>query len=113
MSAAGVYGVVSYTTSRRTQEIGIRMALGATPGDVFSLIFRQSFATAAIGLAIGACAAQPIMRALKSFLAGMEFGYGAYLCAAAAVVALTAGIACWIPARRATHADPMCALRQE
>ncbi len=113
MSAAGVYGVVSYTTSRRTQEIGIRMALGATPGDVFSLIFRQSFATAAIGLAIGACAAQPIMRALKSFLAGMESGYGAYLCAAAAVVALTAGIACWIPARRATHADPMCALRQE
>ena len=111
MSAAGVYGVISYTTSHRTQEIGIRMALGATPGDVRAMIFRQGFATIAIGLTVGFGAALGVMHALRSFLAGLESGNPAYLWAAASLVTLTAGIACWIPARRATTIDPMCALR--
>ena len=113
MSAAGIYGVISYTTSRRTQEIGIRMALGATPGDVHGMIFRQGFATIAIGLTVGVGAALAVMHALRSFLAGLESANPAYLWIAAALVTVTAGIACWIPARRATAIDPMCALRRE
>ena len=113
MSAAGIYGVISYTTSRRTQEIGIRMALGATPGNVQGMIFRQGFATIAIGLAIGFCATLPAIRMLRSFLVGLESENPAYLWIAAGMVTVTAGIACWIPARRATAVDPMCALREE
>jgi hypothetical protein len=113
MSAAGVYGVVSYTTSRRTQEIGIRMAVGATPGDVLSLIFLQGFRTIAMGLAIGLGAALVSMRSLRSVLVGLEAGHPANIWISASVVAGAAAVACWIPARRATRTDPISALRQE
>lgn len=113
MSAAGVYGVISYATSCRTQEIGVRMAVGATPGNVFSLIFRQGFLTVAIGLALGLGAALVSMRFLQSRLPGLEPGHPASIWIAAALVTTTAGIACWIPARRATRTDPISALRQE
>jgi putative ABC transport system permease protein len=113
MSAAGVYGVISYTTSRRTQEIGIRVAVGAMPREILALIFRQGFLTVAVGLAIGLGLAIVAMQSLRSFLPGLESGNPAHLWIAAGVVALTAGIACWIPARRATRIDPMSALRQE
>jgi predicted permease len=113
MSAAGVYGVISYTTSRRTQEIGIRVAVGAMPRDVLALIFRQGFLTVAIGLAIGLGIALGAMQSLRSFLPGLESGKPAHIWIATGLVALTAGIACWIPARRATRIDPMSALRQE
>jgi ABC-type antimicrobial peptide transport system permease subunit len=113
MAAAGVYGVISYTTSRRTQEIGIRVALGATPRDVHVLIFREGFATVAAGLAIGFCGVLPAMRTLQGFLTGLESRNAAYLWIATALVTLTAGIACWIPARRAAQVDPMRTLRQE
>jgi putative ABC transport system permease protein len=107
-SAAGVYGVISYTTSRRTQEIGIRMAVGATPAQVLSLIFRQGFVTVAVGLAVGLGAALICIRALH-----LESGHAASVFIAAALVTLSAGFACWFPARRATGTDPMSALRQE
>jgi len=113
MSAAGVYGVISYTTSRRTQEIGIRVAVGAMPWDVLALVFRQGFLTVAIGLGIGLGIAFSAMQSLRSFLPGLESGNPAHIWLAAGLVALTAGIACWIPARRATKVDPMSALRQE
>ncbi len=113
MSAAGVYGVISYTTSRRTQEIGIRMAVGATPRNVLSLIFKQSFVTVAAGLAVGLGAALTCLRSLRSVLLGLDSGHPASIWVAAALVAFTAGIACWIPARRATRTDPVAALRQE
>ena len=112
VSAAGVYGVISYRTSRRTQEIGIRMAVGATPGDVFSLIFRQAFLTVAAGIAAGLGAASICMRPLRSMLFGLEPGHPAGIWAAAALVTITAGVACWIPARRATRTNPISALRQ-
>jgi ABC-type antimicrobial peptide transport system permease subunit len=113
MSAAGVYGVISYTTSRRTQEIGIRVAVGAMPWDVLTLVFRQGFLTVAIGLAIGVGAALAAMDSLRSVLPGLESANAAHLWIASGLVAFTAGIACWIPARRATRIDPMSALRQE
>lgn len=113
MSAAGVYGVISYATSRRTQEIGIRVAVGATPWDVLALVFREGFLTVAIGLAIGLGAALVVMHSLRSFLAGLESGDSGHIWMATGLVALSAGVACWIPARRATRIDPMSALRQE
>jgi predicted lysophospholipase L1 biosynthesis ABC-type transport system permease subunit len=112
MSAAGVYGVISYTTSRRTQEIAIRLALGATPRDVHALLFRQGFATIAVGLALGLCAAVSLTPVLRSLLVGLESQNPAYVWMATAMVTVTAGIACWIPARRATKIDPMSALRE-
>ncbi len=113
LAAAGVYGVISYTTSRRTQEIGIRMAVGATPSKVFSLIFRQGFAMVAIGLALGLGAAVAAMHWLRSALLGLESAHAAPIWIAVALVTLTAAVACWLPARRATRTDPMSALRQE
>ncbi|HXA03203.1 MAG TPA: ABC transporter permease [Bryobacteraceae bacterium] len=113
MSAAGVYGVISYTTSQRTQEIGIRVTVGAMPRDVLALVFRQGFLTVAVGLAVGLGAALVAMHSLRSFLAGLEFGNPAQIWMATGLVALSAGIACWIPARRATRIDPMTALRQD
>ena len=113
LSAAGVYGVISYTTSRRTQEIGIRMAVGATPANVFSLIFRQGFLTVAFGLAVGLAAAWACLRFLRSMLLGLGSGHPLSVWAAAVLVCVTAALACWIPARRATRTDPMAALRQE
>lgn len=113
MAVAGIYGVASYTTSRRTQEIGIRMALGATPGSVQSLIFQQGFLTVCIGLAMGLGLAVPLIRVLRGEIAGLGTGNTADMWVAACVVSLTAAAACWIPARRATRINPMDALRQE
>jgi predicted permease len=112
MSAAGVYGVISHTTARRVPEMGIRLALGATPRNVQTLIFRQGFATVAIGLTLGLCVTASLMHALRSLLTGLESGNAAYVWIAVALVTVTAELACWIPARRATKIDPMSALRQ-
>ena len=113
MSIAGVYGVMSYTTSRRTQEIGVRMALGATPGNVETLRFRQGFYTTVIGLVIGLAMTLTFMRMLRGLLTGFEsvnFSVGLF---AVGLVSLTAAIACWVPARHAARIEPMSALRHE
>jgi predicted permease len=113
MAAAGVYGVISYATSRRTQEIGIRIALGATPASVLSLIFRQGFLCVAIGLAVGLTAAWVAMQSLGRMLAGLDSGGAGPVWIAAALVAATAAIACWIPALRAARIDPLRAMRHD
>jgi predicted permease len=113
MSAAGVYGVISYTTLRRTREIGIRLALGATRRDVHALLFRQGFATIAIGLTLGLCGAMSLTPALRSLIVGLETWNPVYVWIAISLVTVTAGVACWIPASRVTKIDPMSALRQE
>jgi putative ABC transport system permease protein len=77
------------------------------------LVFQQGFMAVAMGLALGLGATLVAMRSLRSFLPGLEPGNPAQLWIAAGLVALTAGIACWVPARRATRIDPMSALRQE
>jgi len=109
MSIAGVYGVTSYVTSRRTHEIGVRMALGATPGNVQVLVFRQGFFNAAIGLVLTLVP----MRILRGMLVGFEVGKPSHAWVAVVLVAVTAAVACWVPAWRAARIDPMSALRQD
>ncbi len=111
--AVGIYGVMSYTVSQRTREIGIRMALGAQQTNLLSLVVRQATILALIGLAIGMVAAYGLTRLLGSMLFGvqptdpMTFGFVSIFLA---VVAL---VASYIPARRASRVDPLVALRYE
>ena len=95
LAAAGVYGVISYTTSRRTQEIGIRMAIGATPRNIVSLVFRQGFVTVAIGLALGLGAAPLAMRALGSVTTGLDAAHPFFIALAAMLVTVTGAAACF------------------
>jgi putative ABC transport system permease protein len=113
MSIAGVYGVSSYVTSRRTHEIGVRMALGATPNNILGLIFRHGFSTAAIGLAFGLGSATLFLRTLRGTVAGLESATPAYVVVGVIMVTLTAALACLFPARRAARIEPTLALRQE
>jgi predicted permease len=113
MSVAGVHAVTSYTTSRRTQEIGIRMALGATPGKIQVLVFRQGFFSASIGLAIGLILTLTLMRTIRGILPGLDSARPSDIWVFLALVSLAAAVACWIPARRAARLAPMSALRQD
>lgn len=113
LAAAGVYGVISYTTSLRTAEIGVRVALGATPGNVQALVFRGGMLLALAGVGIGLALAWSLTRALRSQLTGLTSDDPLLIVAAAALVLATSSLACWIPARRATRIDPMAALREE
>jgi predicted permease len=111
LAAAGVYSVISYVTSRRTREIGLRMALGATPGQVARLVFRQGMQLAAVGAGIGLAAAMLLARVLRSVLAGLGSGDPVPMLLPCGLVIAAAALACWAPARRATRIDPMNALR--
>jgi putative ABC transport system permease protein len=112
MSAAGIYGVTAYTTSRRTREFGIRMAVGATHRDVLALVMRQGFTSVWIGLGVGLLLATWGSVLLRKWGVGVvQDGSSPWM--AAAVVVASAGAACWIAARRATHGDPLAALRQD
>lgn len=113
LAAAGVYAVVSYATSRRTQEIGIRMALGATRGNVQNLVLREGMRMAVAGVAIGLIAALIAIQLLRGVLAGLGEAQTATVLFAVFLVTFTALVACVIPARRAARVDPMTALRNE
>ena len=113
MAAGGVYGVTSYITSSRTQEIGVHVALGATRRDVQTLVFRQGFLAALIGLVSGLALILILMRVLRSVLVGISSDKFQYLWIEAGTVILAAALACWVPARRASRIDPAIALREE
>jgi putative ABC transport system permease protein len=111
--AVGVYSVIAYTVSRQTQEIGIRMALGASRSDVIGMVLRMGLWLVGIGLAVGLAASLLANKVLSSELWGVS-ARDPLTFAAVALVVLAAGIAaCWFPARRATRIDPMIALRFE
>ena len=111
LAAAGIYGVVSYLTSLRTPEIGVRIALGATPANIHWLIFRQGMSMVALGIGIGLGSSLILVRSLRGLLTGLAAIDPVLVIVAVSVVALTAALACLIPARRATKIDPMTALR--
>ena len=113
LAGIGIYGVISYTTARRTQEIGVRMALGATRRDIVNWIVRQSMLLAAAGLAMGLAGQWALSRVLGSLLYGTSPTDAPTLAAACAVLCFIAMLASYIPARRAVQGDPLSALRAE
>jgi putative ABC transport system permease protein len=113
LASIGLYGVMSFAVSQRTREFGIRIALGAKASDVFKLVLRHGMGVVACGIAIGLGVAAIVTRLLTSFLYGVSTSDGLTFAAIPVVLALVAGIACYIPARRATKVDPLVALRYE
>jgi predicted permease len=113
LAALGIYGVLVYAVSRRTREIGVRMALGANVGAVVRLILRQGLRLAFAGAVVGLLAAAGLTQAVRGFLFGVSpldpVTFGAVLF----LLAVVAAVACWLPARRAAKVDPMVSLRTE
>ena len=113
MAALGIYGVKAYLVSRRTREIGIRMALGATTRDVLSLVMRDGLTLTAVGLVVGLGLSAIAVRGIGGFLFGGASFDAPIVGAALAVLGAAALVASWIPARRATRIAPTTALRSE
>ena len=113
LAAIGLYGVVAYSVGRRTQEIGVRMAMGAQPGRVLRLVLGETISLAALGILCGLPVALVATRLLIGFLYGVKPGDPLVLGASVALLIVTAVVAGLIPARRASRIDPMAALREE
>jgi FtsX-like permease family/MacB-like periplasmic core domain len=111
LAAVGVYGVVSNSVACRTRDIGLRIALGATRGDVMRWVFSAGMRPALIGLAIGLGGAVAIAQALRSLLFGITPADPVSLAAVGLVLLLTSSLACYLPAHRAARLDPVVALR--
>lgn len=113
LAIIGVYGVLSYSVSQQTREIGIRMAMGAQTGRVLSLVVGQGMKLAVVGLALGLLAAFAAMRVLSTLLFGVSAHDPLTFGGVALILALASVMACYVPARRATKVDPIVALRYE
>jgi predicted permease len=113
LATAGVFGVMAYSVSRRTREIGVRVALGARSRDVLTMILNQGIRTIVIGIAIGLAGSLALTRTLSSLLFGVTATDPLTFAAVIVLLIATALLACYIPARRATKVDPMVALRYE
>lgn len=113
LASIGIYGVLSYSVTQRTSEIGIRMALGAGSGQVLALVLRQGMLLAAIGVGLGILVALPVARTASTLLYGVSATDPLTYVAITATLLVVAFLACYIPARRATRIDPLVALRFE
>jgi putative ABC transport system permease protein len=113
LTLVGIYGVVSYMAGQRTREIGIRVALGAQRGNVLQLVLGQGVRLTIVGAILGVLGSLALTRLLKSELFGIKPTDPVTLIAAAVLMLLVALVACYLPARRATHVDPLVALRHE
>ncbi|MDR3700504.1 MAG: ADOP family duplicated permease [Candidatus Sulfopaludibacter sp.] len=113
LAAIGIYGVMAYNVGRRTREFGIRMSLGAQPGDVLRLVIRRGIVLTAAGLALGLAGAFGLTRLMQDLLYGIGATDPATFAAVTAVLAAVTLLAGYLPARRATRVDPVLALREE
>ena len=113
LAAVGTYGILAYTVSQRRKEIGIHMALGATRGTVLGMILFQGLRITAVGLAVGTVAALLLTRLLQTQLFNVKPTDPTTMVAVAAFISVVAGLACYLPASRATRVDPMVVLRDE
>lgn len=113
LAAIGIYGVMAYSVAQRTQEIGVRMALGAPPAAVIRMVLRQGLVLVGLGLALGFAGAWVVAQLLARLLTGIEPHDPPTFLAVPLLLATVALAACWFPSRRATRVDPLVALRSE
>jgi ABC-type antimicrobial peptide transport system permease subunit len=113
LAAVGLYGLLSYEVTRRTGEIGIRMAVGAGKGDILTLVLREVALVAGIGFVMGAAGSAALARMAEGLVFGIKAGDLRIELAAAAILAVVVLSSAWLPARRAALTDPMSALRNE
>jgi putative ABC transport system permease protein len=113
LAAIGIYGVTTYSVARRTREIGIRIALGASARDIVRVIGRGVMTMVTLGVAIGVVAALPLTQLISSQLWGVTPTDPATFAAVIALIIVVALVACWLPVRRALRVDPTIALRCE
>ena len=112
LAIVGVYGVLSYVVQQKTGEIGVRMALGARPGDVLRMVYRQGLRVVSVGLVGGLAVSLALAHFVRSMLEVSPVDGVTYV-GVSALLTVVALVACWVPARRATLVDPMRALRTE
>ena len=113
LAASGIYGVMAHAVTQRTQEMGVRVALGAQRGDIFRLVLGQGMRLVISGAVLGVTGAWAATRILKSLLFGITPTDIPTYAVVLTFLILVALVACWVPARRATRVDPMVALRYE
>ncbi|HEX3131137.1 MAG TPA: FtsX-like permease family protein, partial [Thermoanaerobaculia bacterium] len=113
LASVGIYGVIAFSVQQRTQEIGIRMALGAQQGSVLGMIVRQGLVQLAFGLGLGVLLAWPTAKLLGNFLVGVTPHDPPTFVSVCLLLATVALLACWVPAQRASRTDPLVAIRYD
>jgi putative ABC transport system permease protein len=113
LAIVGLYGVLSTSVRQRTAELGVRMALGATPSSIFTLVVGQGLRLSIAGIALGAIGAVALTRVMTSMLVGIEPTDAITFASMPGIFLLVSAAACWIPAARAARLDPNAALRDE
>jgi ABC-type antimicrobial peptide transport system permease subunit len=113
LAAVGIYGVMAYAVTQRTHEIGVRVALGATPGEIAVMVMKEGARLAAVGTIVGGIGALVLARALATLLFGVRPADPIAFAIAAGSVLIMTLVATYVPSRRATRVDPVAALRAE
>jgi ABC-type antimicrobial peptide transport system permease subunit len=113
LASVGIYSIIAFTVGQRTQEIGIRIALGATPGEIVNSFLGESLVLTAAGLGLGLVGAVALTRALSSLLYGVTATDPSTFLAISLLLTAVATVAGYLPSRRASKVDPMTSLRQE